>query len=211
MWQRVSIGWALAVLLWLAPVALAQSFGFEQINLAAVMAGDEQQDKLGQLPELRPADPFAKGVWTFQVYGLAVLGEYHQGEIYSGHIGFGYHLADNFSVNLEGLGAKADAQFDDDGVAGGLDLTFRWHLYRIEGFSIYLEGGAGFQQATTEFPSDSHFTFRPQLGMGATLRLDEKTFLMGGVRWLHISNAGTSDINDGWDGEPVYLGLMFLF
>ena len=90
-------------------------------------------------------------------------------------------------------------------------MMFRWHFYRIERFSIYLEGGAGFQQATTEFPSDSHFTFRPQAGMGATLRIDEKIFLMGGARWLHISNAGTSDINEPWDGAMVYLGLMFSF
>jgi len=158
----------------------------------------------------QPQRPFAQRSWTVQTYGSAALGG-SSGRMYSGHIGFGFHIFDNVSINLEGLGGWVDSRTDDDGGAGGFDLLARWHFISEEDFSIYIDGGFGLQQATTNFPDDNHFNFRPQLGLGATVRIIDDVRLMGGARWLHISNAGISDSNNGFDGVQVYAGLMLHF
>jgi len=159
-------------------------------------------------------EPFAQGTWTFQTYGSATMLDKDHGNIYTAHVGGGYHIVDDFSISLEAVGGWVDSRTDDDGYAGGLDLLLRWHFAKADNnaWSLYVDGGAGFQEATTDFPSDSSHNFRPQLGFGGTYRLgDGDVRLMGGARWLHISNAGTTDGNDGGDWAQLYLGVMVPF
>lgn len=158
-----------------------------------------------------PDRPFAEGTWTFQTYGSGTWGDSDKGEIYTAHIGVGYHFVDDLSINLEAIGGWADAEKDDDGGVGGIDLLFRWHFLQGRSWSLYIDGGAGFQLATTNFPSDSHHNFRPQVGLGGTLQITDSIRLMGGARWLHISNAGTTRINNGLDGAQLYAGIMVPF
>jgi len=160
------------------------------------------------------ADDFAKGTWTFQTYGSGTFGDYDHGQIYTFHIGGGYHFQDDLSVNLEAFGGAVDpgsVSGDDEGGVGGLDLLLRWHFHKEENYTFYIDGGAGIQFATTNFPSDSHHNFRPQAGIGMTWKLKDDVRLMTGVRWLHVSNAGTTAGNDGLDTAQIYAGLMFNF
>ena len=158
-------------------------------------------------------EPFAAGSWTFQAYGSGTVGDNDHGNIYTAHVGGGYYLYDDFSVNLELLGGWVDSRTDDDGYVGGLDLLLRWHFLKGENdaWTIYSDGGAGIQMASTDFPSDSPHNFRPQFGLGGTLRLNDEVRLMGGARYLHISNAGTTNGNDGGDWAQLYLGVMVPF
>ncbi len=156
-------------------------------------------------------DPFDKGSWTFQTYGSTTFGDDDKGFLHSAHVGFGYYFRDNLSINVEGVGGTVDAKKDDDGGFGGLDVLFRWHFYRNSDFSIFLDAGAGLQEATTNFPSDSHHNFRPQGGVGATWRITHDLLLIGGAKYLHVSNANTSDINAGLDAMEVYLGVLMPF
>ena len=64
------------------------------------------------------------------------------------------------------------------------------------------------------FPAaGTHFNFRPQFGMGATLRLTPDVYLMGGAKLFHISNAGIGgpEHNPGFDSFMYYLGVMIPF
>lgn len=176
------------------------------IDLAAVQAAPAMVQG-----EERAADPFTKGSWTLQTYGSFSFKDEGKGRIYAGHVGVGYYLEDDFSINFEALGAAVDATLDDDGGAGGLDLVLRWHFWHRDRLTFFLDTAMGIQQATTEFPSDSHFNFRLMSGFGATLRLDDSLYPMSGIRYLHISNAGTSEVNDGLDAGMAYLGLMIPF
>jgi hypothetical protein len=46
------------------------------------------------------------------------------------------------------------------------------------------------------------------LGSGLAAQINERLWLMGGARWLHISNAGRAgDGNPGFDGFRLYFGL----
>ncbi|MCC6680087.1 MAG: acyloxyacyl hydrolase [Phycisphaeraceae bacterium] len=160
------------------------------------------------------ADDFAEGAWTLQAYGSGTYGDSSHGDIYSAHLGVGYYFVDDWSLNLELVGGRVvpgEISGDDNGMAAGLDMLFRWHFVTGENWSLYTDFGGGIQQADTNFPSDSHFNFRPQAGLGATWKLAGRARLMGGVRWLHISNAYITPGNNGLDAAQCYGGLMMSF
>lgn len=154
---------------------------------------------------------FTEGSWTLHGFGSAVVGDDDKGNLYGGTIGVGYFFADGWSINGEFLGGFADSKTDDNGGVGAFDLMFRYHFLHGKGWSIYNDFGAGLQFATTSYPSDSHFVFRLELGVGATVRLVDNVNLMGGARYIHSSNAYITPINNGQDAAMVYLGLMLTY
>ncbi|QQE10728.1 acyloxyacyl hydrolase [Planctomycetota bacterium] len=186
---------------------------------AATLIIGSYQSEPSQLNEnpTDPPNPFAAGSWSFQTYGSAVVGDPDHGFMYAYHFGFGYYFVDGLSINFEPLVGYVEnnfTPFEGSGIAAGFDLLFRWHIFGIDNndtFSIYFDGGAGFQLADTNFPSDSHHDFRLLAGFGAQVKIPktENARILGGARYLHISNAGTSDVNDGLDGAQLYLGLLF--
>jgi len=165
----------------------------------------------GQSRSPQPARQFTEGSWTVHGFGSAVVGDDDKGNLYGGTIGVGYFFADGWSINGELLGGYVNSTTDDDGGAAAFDLMFRYHFLRGKGWSIYNDFGAGVQLANTKYPSDSHFVFRLELGVGATVQLVDNVNLMGGVRYIHSSNAYITPINDGQDAAMVYLGLMLTY
>ena len=149
--------------------------------------------------------------FTWNAYGSAIFGDSEKGEQYAAHTGFSWYFLEDLGLNLEAFAGYVDPERDDSGGVGGLDLTFRWHFHKHDALTIYVDGGAGFQQASTNFPSDNHFNFRTMFGLGASYRISDGALFIGGVRYVHISNAGLTDGNDGLDGAMVYLGLSFPF
>ncbi len=161
------------------------------------------------------ASDLLQGTWTFQTYGSVTLFN-RAGEIYSGHLGFGYYALDGVSINLEAAGHHFNASegFGNNADMGGLDLLIRWHLIDEEPLSVYVEGGAGILQGSNEVPPEgTRFNFSPQFGCGVTWLFAPGSRLMAGARWQHISNAAMhGEIkNPGYDGLMVYSGLVFSF
>jgi len=66
-------------------------------------------------------------------------------------------------------------------------------------------GGIGFDLAS----QDDGFAFFIQAGLGARVRVDDRLFLVGMVRWQHVSNAQTHLPNNGIDTFGLRLGLEF--
>ena len=164
-------------------------------------------------------DPFAEGKWTMQIYGSGTYSQKND-RAYGGHLGVGYHILDGVSINAELAGEylhSDDSQnphaTGGDTGGGALDVVVRWHFLRGDGWSIYAEGG-GVMESAESFPAaGTHFNFRPQFGMGATLRLTPDVYLMGGAKLFHISNAGIGgpEHNPGFDSFMYYLGVMIPF
>lgn len=197
--------WAGVVLAVAAATARAGT-GPGALFALAPAAGEEASWEGGSL--------FDEGSWTLQSYVSATTGDSNHGDVYAAHLGVGYFFVDGLSINVDLLGGLVDAGLisgDDDGVVGGFDLLFRWHFVRGGKWSLYMDGGAGFQLADTDWPSDSHHNFRPQFGMGFTYALTSRLNLMAGARYLHVSNAHTTDGNDGFDGAMIYAGAMWGF
>lgn len=183
---------------------------------AAVMLLTGQEGSLeDQVDEVVSWVPFAAGSWSFQTYGSVSVGD-ENGEMYTGHIGVGYYLWDNFSINLEAVGGYLNIEEgrNSEGSLVGLDLLIRHHLIIGDGWTIYFDGGGGIQQTSEPFPSGgTHFNFRPQGGLGVTLNLSDSAMFMGGVRWIHVSNASKDgqDNNPGYDSAQIYAGMIFSF
>ena len=161
-------------------------------------------------------DPFAQGRWTLQLYGSGTSSKNTDG-LYSGHVGVGYHFRDGISINAEFVGSAIQMQntkhdAGGDSASGAFDLILRWHFLRGDGWSIFGDVGGGVMESMESFPANgSHFNFRPQAGLGATLRITDDCYLMGGVKWLHVSNANLRERNPGFDSAMFYMGLMFPF
>lgn len=158
-----------------------------------------------------PDLPFTDGKWTFETYASTTFLDDDHGDLSTLHAGVGYYLTDRVSLNALAFAGWAESNVDDAGIVGGLDLLARWHFLMREKWSLYLDGGVGFQQADTDFPSDTHHNFRPQAGVGIAWHVNPRVRLIGGARYLHVSNASTSPGNDGGDWAQPYVGVMASF
>jgi hypothetical protein len=133
---------------------------------------------------------FSRGTRKWQTYASAAAGDHGKGEMYALHAGYGYFLRDYLSFNINVLGAYIRSGIDDNGVAAGLDIIFRRHFSWIndDPWSVYLD-----------------------LGGGGTLRVSDHVRMMGGIRYLHISDAGIDGGGGVFDGFMFYGGAMFPF
>lgn len=157
---------------------------------------------------------FAKGTWTAQAFLSGTYG-FDDGDIYLIHVGVGYHIDDALSVNLDFVGGYTFEDEDaDPNQTLGFDLMLRLHVFHGDGWSVFVEGGAGMLWFNDEYPQGgTRHNFSPQLGAGITCRVLGEARLLLGVRWHHISNAGKSgeDRNPGYDGIMAFAGIMIPF
>ena len=130
-------------------------------------------------------------------------------DIAQGRVGIAWFFADDVEWAIYGQGS-AIWQPNQDAAAGGFDFELRWHFVQAEGWSLFAGVGIGMLEATEPVPvGGTQFNFTPSAGVGGTLALDGDTRLYVGLRWYHISNAGTSTNNPGMNGTSLWLGLSF--
>ena len=173
-------------------------------------------DSSGAMPaeqKNQPPEEFSQGYQNWQAYGSIACCDDGKGEMYSFHIGYGYFFYDDFSVNFDVLGSYVRSDIDGDGAAAGLDMIFRRHQFKSRDnlWTLYIEAGSGLQQQSTNYAGSRTFNFRLLGGAGATLRITKKARLTGGMRYLHISDAGIEGGGGGFDGFQFYAGSMFSF
>lgn len=132
-----------------------------------------------------------------------------------GQLGFGTFLADDFEFNLTVRGWYFAQDSGPDAGGGSLAIGFRWHFVNKTAYSVYTHFGIGMLYASDDVPpGGTQFNFTPTVGIGSTIRLDDRdTRLDLGLRWHHISNAttGGSDDNPARDGIMLYMALIFPF
>lgn len=154
---------------------------------------------------------FEPGAWNAYAYGsyLEDLSE-HIDNGFALHGGLGRFFLPGFSVNLE-LSAFSFIQDGPDAAGFGVALVPRWHFWREEGWTVYVDAGLGSIWADEDVPPGAkQHNFTEFGGLGGTLDLTDSVRLMGGLRYRHISNNNSSD-NPGVDSIEPYLGLSFPF
>jgi opacity protein-like surface antigen len=209
--RRSAICGVVGVLMGVAGAAQAEGgAAVDETVRAAVLAAQQPQ---------KEQEAFSKGSWAVEVWGSyidsnAVSSEEVSGG--SGNVGVGYYLLDRLGVYAEvaGYGLSEDHQDDADAAGGGFNLLLRWHFLKIDKLTFYVDGAAGLVEFGSDFPSGgTRFNFVERVGLGATYQLADHMHLMGGVRYLHLSNADIdgSDRNPAFDALEYYAGLMFTF
>lgn len=164
-------------------------------------------------PAAAGGEDFAKGVWTLSLYGGYVHDYQNDGDLGFGSVGVGYYVADRFAVGAEVRGFGI-SQEGPNAPAVEANLFIRHHLIVADPWTLYIDGSAGVFYADHEVPAGgTHFNFMEDTGLGATYRLDDGVYLMGGVRYFHISNARIhgNDRNPSVNGLEGYFGVMFTF
>lgn len=126
---------------------------------------------------------------------------------------YGYNLLDNLALVPK---LTEDYVFSDQHDSVGVDffLTLRWHLLQVDDWTVFLQGGGGLAYFTRRVPEDTtNFNFGAQIGPGFTYKLGENLHLMGGVDWLHFSNAEIAGAERHGASNTVqtYVGLMWTF
>lgn len=172
-------------------------------------AGDGSTTQSGGAP------PFPKGTWDVEAGGAFAweFYPYDHEKIATGSAGIGYYLADNFGASLT-VPVSHIRQYTQDATMAGLDLTLRYHFLQYERFTAFGDLSGGIAQANHIVPpGGTYFNFTAKLGIGATWRLADQLYLVGGVNYFHLSNAAIRGINRNPDlnATQPYLGLMIRF
>lgn len=164
-------------------------------------------------PHLAPA--FPKGTWDIEAGGSFAweFYPYDHEKLATGSVGVGYYLADNFAASLT-VPVSHVRQYTHDATMAGLDLTLRYHFLQQDRFTLFGDLTGGIAQASHIVPpGGTYFNFTAQLGLGATWRLSDQFYLVGGIHYFHLSNAAIRGINHNPDlnAYQPYLGVMFRF
>lgn len=164
----------------------------------------------------RAEDPsyFDKGSWTLSGYGSYMknfTGEL--AKIDSGTVGLGYYFMDNLGLNAELSYYHNDQHGPDADIYAG-DLLVRHHLLHSGRFSLFIDGAAGISYANHRTPYyGTYYNYVLEGGVGSTFQLWDNVNLIGGVRYVHFSNAYLEGPrhNPSINGVQGYLGVMIRF
>ena len=164
----------------------------------------------------KPYNPFAEGTWDLTLTGSYTEPiRFSQARTYSTVFGIGKYIWNGTAFNLELQGYYADQPSGEpDAIIGGFGVLGRTHLFRADRFSFFIDGGGGITYASNSFPTfpvtGTHFNLTGKVGIGATYQLHDHDFLIGGVRYFHLSNGQVHgrDQNPTYDSAQFWIGYM---
>ncbi|HET6246736.1 MAG TPA: acyloxyacyl hydrolase [Tepidisphaeraceae bacterium] len=181
------------------------SLSFAVLSMAAIARADDSP---------APSTDFPKGTFSLTTeadYGHSF--DLSPTRFESGLVGVGYYVWDNFSLNAEAAGFSVQ-QPGPDSIITEFDLKLRHHLYNSGNFSFFVDAGGGVSYATDRTPfGGTYYNYTIQTGPGVSWKLRQNLFLMGGVRYWHLSNARLEGPthNPSVNALEGYVGLMFTF
>ena len=157
---------------------------------------------------------FPRGTLSFQTYGTysGGLGEFTNTA--SAAAGVGYYVFDNLSLSLEASGYRAQNAPGRDTWMYGVSGVLRHHVIQLDRATLFIDAGFGPVEATARVPvGGTYFNFITRVGIGATFQLKEHTYLIGGARYFHLSNARIDGPtrNPSINGVEGFLGVMWTF
>jgi hypothetical protein len=153
-----------------------------------------------------------KGLRTFETYGsFAAQPKGQRAQLYSGMVGVGYYFMNNNSLSLEVSGLQG-TQAGPDVWATGYNFLLRTHVVTRPGWTSFIDFGPGILESDHRLPQGgTDFNFFFKTGVGAEVHLCDKTDLLFGTRYMHISNARIegSARNPSLNTIQGYMGLLF--
>ncbi len=99
-------------------------------------------------------------------------------------------------------------------MAFGLAGVLRDHLLSFDRFTLFSDVTFGPVQDSVRIPADgTYFNFATRTGLGLTYQLREHLYLMGGVRYFHLSNAKIEGAgrNPSINGMEGFFGFLWAF
>ena len=173
---------------------------------AAQTADIDVDEAVGQSPRAG-AQPIAElnapGRWHVEVTGGFFLEAWdlnlYKEQLLGGAITLSRHMTPNWTLGVETSLLRVNQEPIGDVFLPALSLMLRWSAFRVGETSVFLEGGGGASYASNEVPNrGTRFNLIFQSGAGIVRPLSPRIALVGGLRWLHLSNNSL----DGRDHNP---------
>jgi hypothetical protein len=120
-------------------------------------------------------------------------------ELVGGAITLNRQMTPNWTVGIEANLLHVNQDPIGDVFLPTLSLMLRWSAFQVGETSVFFESGGGASYASNEVPNrGTRFNLIFQSGVGIVRSLGPRLDLVGGLRWLHVSNNSL----DGRDHNP---------
>ena len=167
-------------------------------------------------PEERPSDGlFASPGWNVELSGQFMVEAWDlnvsKESLFGGTVGLGYTFAERWQVNTELSFLRVSQDTSYDVLLPVVSGIMRGRAYEGGPVTVFLEIGPGVSYASDEVPAGgTRFNLVLQAGGGMTYRLVPRLNLVGGLRWLHVSNNSLNGRSKNPDIQALgmYLGWI---
>jgi len=156
-------------------------------------------------------NPFPQGLWTLETFASYGNQPWMREQLYSGTLGLSYYFWPNWCVGLEGKGLYG-FQPENNVASYGGNFLLRTHLIVEPNWSFFADFSPGLLESSHRIPpGGTDFNFTIETGFGITAHLWDRTELLTGFRYLHLSNARQegADRNPSLNAFEGYVGLLF--
>ena len=130
-------------------------------------------------------------------------------QLFGGAISFSSRISPNWTVGVETSFLHVNQEPIGDVFLPTLSLLLRWTAFRVGETAVFLEGSGGVSYASNEVPNrGTRFNLVSQTGIGIARPLSSRIAVVGGLRWLHLSNNSLNgrDHNPDIQALGLYLG-----
>jgi hypothetical protein len=131
-----------------------------------------------------------------------------------GNVGIWWAFRDSAALVVEMQATRVYQAEPRNGFKQGITPLLRWHLHRVEPWTLFVELGPGISWSDTRVPPrGTRFNYLALGGIGVTHRLGAHSQAIAGFRLLHISNAGLEGRARNPDIEALgpYVGVRLAF
>ena len=191
-----------------ADVLLLLVLGLAVPTVGAAQAVDASVDvAVGQPPPTNGgesvADPAGRDGWDLELTGKLFRESWDMNQtreqLVGGAISVSRHMTSNWTVGVETSLFRVNQARVDDVFVPVVSLMLRWSAFWVGKTSVFFDGGVGVSYASGVVPNGgTRLNLVSQAGVGIARPLSPRFDLVGGLRWLHLSNNGL----DGPDHNP---------
>lgn len=165
--------------------------------------------------DLASASPFASDGWNLELSGQLLFEAWDlnitKERLLGGTVAIGRPLNDALAVSGQ-LSFLEVSQAGQDAFLSTLTGLLQWRVHERGRFGMSLEIGPGVSLATREVPpTGTRFNIVFQTGGGIAYRVSPRASMVGGLRWIHLSNNGMfgRHLNPDVQAVGMYLGWVF--
>ena len=184
---------------------------------AAQTVESETDVAVGQLPlidVLHPdGGPDVRDRWQLELTGRFFLEVWdlnlYQEQLVGGAITLSRQLTPNWTLGVETSLLHVNQEPIGNVLLPAVTVMVRWSAFRVGETSVFFDGGGGASYASDEVPNrGTRFNLIFQSGVGLVRPLSPRIALVGGLRWLHVSNNSLHgrDHNPDIQALGLYIG-----
>ena len=154
-------------------------------------AADVQSPVIGGAQPTAEPDGLAR--WHLELTGGFFLEAWDlnrfREQLFGGTIAFSRRVTPHWTIGVETSLLRVNWQPVGGLFLPALSVVLRRTVLQIGDSAVFLEGGGGASYASDEVPDrGTRFNLVSQTGVGLARALSPRTDVVGGLRWLHVSN-----------------------